>query len=71
MEDQQSRSRESCIVSQHCCVTKPINSSDNAGKNTGDKEIVKAVKEKLGYVENSWVGGDETTRWGKEGEPAN
>lgn len=42
--------------------------SDNIGKNTGDKETVKAVKEKLGYIEKGWDGGDETTRWGKDKE---
>lgn len=45
--------------------------SDNIGKNTGDMDTVKAVKEKLGYEEKGWEGGDETTRWGKEDEPTN
>ena len=39
--------------------------SDNIGKNTGDQKIVSEVKQKLGYTENSWAGGDEQTRWGK------
>jgi hypothetical protein len=39
--------------------------SDNIGKNTGDKDTVKIVKQQLGYVEKEWANGDETSRWGK------
>ncbi|KAF1945122.1 nicotinate phosphoribosyltransferase [Clathrospora elynae] len=44
--------------------------SDNMGKNTGDQATVDHVKQRLGYTEKSWAGGDEKTRWGSGGQPA-
>jgi nicotinate phosphoribosyltransferase len=44
--------------------------SDNIGKNTGDKATVDDVKQRLGYTEKQWAGGDEKTRWGSAGQPA-
>jgi nicotinate phosphoribosyltransferase len=43
-------------------------SSDNIGKNTGDKATVDQVKRELGYEEKEWKLGDETARWGTEGD---
>jgi nicotinate phosphoribosyltransferase len=44
--------------------------SDNIGKNTGDKATVDEVKQRLGYTEKTWVGGNESTRWGSADQPA-
>ena len=44
--------------------------SDNLGKNTGDKGTIAEVKKAIQYVENEWKDGDETSRWGKESDKA-
>jgi nicotinate phosphoribosyltransferase len=42
-----------------------IKLSDNKGKNTGDAELVRKVKEIVRYEEKDWVDGDEAHRWDK------
>ena len=37
--------------------------SDNKGKNTGDSDLVRKVKEVVGYKEKDWKEGDEAHRW--------
>ncbi|KAF2007330.1 nicotinate phosphoribosyltransferase [Amniculicola lignicola CBS 123094] len=46
------------------CGRHAVKISDNIGKNTGDKATVLEVKQRLGYEEKTWAGGDEQTRWG-------
>ena len=40
-----------------------IKLSDDMGKNTGNGATVQHIKEKLGYVNNSWKEGNESNRW--------
>ncbi|USW48757.1 Putative nicotinate phosphoribosyltransferase family [Septoria linicola] len=42
-----------------------IKLSDDVGKNMGEKELVRKVKEQVGYEDKRWVGGDEAHRWDK------
>lgn len=39
--------------------------SDNKGKNTGDGDLVRKVKDVVGYQEMDWGEGDEAHRWDK------
>lgn len=42
-----------------------IKLSDDMGKNMGDDELMRSVKEQVGYEDKHWVGGDEAHRWDK------
>jgi nicotinate phosphoribosyltransferase len=42
-----------------------IKLSDDKGKNMGDEEVMRSVKEQVGYTEKSWRDGDEAHRWDK------
>lgn len=42
--------------------------SDDMGKITGNAEVVRRVKQELGYAEHSWKGGNEKSRWGTGGK---
>jgi len=59
------------VIKISSCEGRPaVKISDNIGKNTGDKATVEDVKLRLGYTEKTWEGGDESTRWGKQNDPA-
>ncbi|KXT04329.1 hypothetical protein AC578_7972 [Pseudocercospora eumusae] len=45
-----------------------IKLSDDKGKNMGNDELMRSVKEQVGYEEKSWSGGDEAHRWDAEKE---
>lgn len=40
-----------------------IKLSDDKGKNMGNDELMRSVKEQVGYSEKSWADGDEAHRW--------
>lgn len=40
-----------------------IKLSDDKGKNMGDDELMRSVKQQVGYAEKSWADGDEAHRW--------
>lgn len=42
-----------------------IKLSDDTGKNMGNDELMRSVKEQVGYQEKTWEGGDEAHRWDK------
>lgn len=42
-----------------------IKLSDDIGKNMGNDQLVKSVKEQVGYADKSWAEGHEAHRWGK------
>ena len=53
------------VIKLSSAAGKPaIKISDNIGKNTGDSKMVEEAKQRLGYLEKQWAGGDESTRWG-------
>ena len=41
-----------------------IKLSDDKGKNMGDDDLMRKVKQQVGYEEKAWKGGDEAHRWG-------
>ncbi|CAK4034974.1 Nicotinate phosphoribosyltransferase [Lecanosticta acicola] len=45
-----------------------IKLSDDKGKNMGNEELMRSVKEQVGYQEKEWEGGDEAHRWDKNDE---
>lgn len=42
-----------------------IKLSDDKGKNMGNDELMRSVKEQVGYAEKSWADGNEAHRWDK------
>ncbi|KAL9107916.1 MAG: hypothetical protein Q9227_007238 [Pyrenula ochraceoflavens] len=45
-----------------------IKLSDDVGKNMGSSDLVRRVKNEVDYTDREWAEGDESRRWGEEGD---